>query len=306
MKKYLILVNDEKDKGFQLTRSISAYLSDRGAECSYMKISRNESLCLMDGKESPDCVITLGGDGTFVQAASHKELISVPMLGINLGNMGYLAEVEKDHIFPSLDRLLKGDYKIESRMMLKGAYFSGMNDGTSGHGSGKENMPEIEGKDDSLKKEEKNRLALNDIVITRYGSLRAVRYELYVNGRLLNTYDADGIIISTPTGSTGYSLSAGGPIVEPTARLILINPICPHTLNTRAIVLDSGDSVRVKVAGRGFSPEHEALVCFDGGSTELLKPFDEVEVTCADVEAKLIKLREESFLDILSKKMRDK
>ena len=225
-------------------------------------------------------MITLGGDGTFIQAASHAARAGIPMLGVNLGNVGYLTEVEKDHIFPALDKLIAGRYGIESRMMLKGTYRN------------------AEGA--------KEKLALNDIVISRYGSLRAIRYELYVNNRLLNSYDADGMILSTPTGSTGYNLSAGGPIVEPTARLILVNPICPHTLNTRAIVLSADDTIRVRVVGGRFPQEFEAGVSSDGAGFDKLKALDEVTVSSAQAEAKMIRFGQESFLDILSRKMKDR
>ncbi len=280
MKDCYLIVNEEKDKGFAFTESITGYLKERGVSAVSRRITRDEEISF-EGEEKPDCIITLGGDGTFIQAASHAAAREIPMLGVNLGNLGYLTEVERENVFPALDRLIAEDYGIENRMMLRGSYSSA--DGR-----------------------EKVRFALNDIVISRYGKIRAVRYELYVNNRLLNSYDADGIIVSTPTGSTGYSLSAGGPIVEPTARLILVNPICPHTLNTRAIVLSPDDVIKVRVLGGRFSQEYEACVSCDGGETDTLRESAEVLICCADIEAKLIKLREESFLDILSRKIKDR
>ncbi len=280
MKYIQIIVNEEKDEGLVLTGSIKEYLKKRGTEAESRLVTRNEVLCFDTGR-LPECVITLGGDGTFIQAASKAAESGIPIFGINLGNVGYLTEVERDNIYPALDRLLEGRYMTENRMMLKGSCIT----------------------EDSV---EESRLALNDIVISRHGSLRAVRYELFVNNRLLNTYDADGMIVSTPTGSTGYNLSAGGPIVEPTARMILVNPICPHTLNTRAIVLSADDTVRVRTVGGRFPQEYEAEVSYDGGRTARLKPCQEVTISCASVEAKLIRLGEESFLDILSRKMKDR
>ena len=279
VKNIQIIVNEEKDRGLILTGSITAYLRERGVEAQSCVVRRNDVLCF-DTDRLPECLITLGGDGTFIQAACKAAESGIPIFGINLGNVGYLTEVEKDNIFPALDRLLSGRYVTENRMMLRGRCVS--------------------------QESAEEGLALNDIVISRHGSLRAVRYELFVNNRLLNTYDADGLIVSTPTGSTGYNLSAGGPIVEPTARLILVNPICPHTLNTRAIVLSADDTVRVRVVGGRFPQEYEAEVSYDGGRNAMLSPRQEVTISCAMVEARLIRLGEESFLDILSRKMRDR
>ena len=129
-------------------------------------------------------------------------------MGINMGTLGYLTEIEVDRIEESLDQILSGHYMLEDRMMLDGIF-----------DDGGENV------------------ALNDIVLSRKGNLRIIHFNVYVNGTLLNSYDADGIVISTPTGSTAYNLSAGGPIVEPTASLIVITPICSHALNTSSIVL---------------------------------------------------------------------
>ena len=276
MKRFHIVVNDEKDKELTVSKGIIDYLKDRGVEASLERIRRDESLPQAYSGDI-DCIITLGGDGTFIQVASRAAGSNIPMLGVNLGTTGYLTEIEKDGIYPALDRVLASEYEIENRMMLSGEYLGG--------------------------EEGWQRFALNDIVITRIGSLRAVSYELIVNGRRLNTYDADGMIVSTPTGSTGYSLSAGGPIVEPTARLIVVNPICPHTLNTRAIVLSADDIIKIRVLGGRFAQEYEAGASCDGGATVCLKAGSEVEIRCAEVETKLLRLGKESFLDHLSRKL---
>ena len=135
-----------------------------------------------------------------------------PLLGINLGTLGYLAEIDKESVFPALDCLMSGKYEIEPRMMLQGRAYRG----------------------NRLLAED---IALNDIVISREDGLRVIHLDNYVNGAYLNTYQADGIILSTPTGSTGYSLSAGGPIVSPAASLFVMTPLAPHTLNSRSIIL---------------------------------------------------------------------
>ncbi|MBQ7564794.1 MAG: NAD(+)/NADH kinase [Lachnospiraceae bacterium] len=277
MKKIHIVVNDEKDKELKVAGRILGFLEARNVKCSLERIRRDESQ-RKPYEADIDCIITLGGDGTFIQVASGAAGSNIPMLGVNLGTTGYLTEVEKDGIEPALERLLASDFEIENRMMLSGE-FRGTEAG------------------------EKQHYALNDVVISRIGSLRAVSFELIVNDRKLNTYDADGMIVATPTGSTGYSLSAGGPIVEPTARLIVVNPICPHTLNTRAIVLSAEDTVRIRVLGGRSPQEYEAGVSCDGGRMAKLGVGSEVEICCAEVETRLIRLGKESFLDLLSRKL---
>nr|MCR5406196.1 NAD(+)/NADH kinase [Lachnospiraceae bacterium] len=188
MKNFLVVSNKEKDPENKVAGSIKEYLDVRECICScrcvtHDNVSRDELEKAVD--EGAECVLVLGGDGTLIQVAGALAGKDIPLLGINLGTLGYLAEVERDHIIPTLERLIEDRYDVEERMMLS-----------------------VETK--GIRQE-----ALNDMVITRLGDLRVVRYRLYVNGRCLTTYEADGIIVSTPTGSTGYNLSAGGPIVEP-------------------------------------------------------------------------------------------
>lgn len=150
---------------------------------------------------------------------------NIPLFGINLGTLGFLAEVDRQSVYPALQKLMEDDYEVEERMMLKGTVYRG---------------EEVLGED----------IALNDIVIGREGHLRVVSFKNYVNGEYLNSYNADGIIISTPTGSTGYSLSAGGPVVSPGASMMIMTPIAPHTMNTRSIIFPAEDVITVEI-GRG-------------------------------------------------------
>ncbi|MCR4739867.1 MAG: NAD(+)/NADH kinase [Lachnospiraceae bacterium] len=280
MKRFHIVANEDSDPSSEVTAKIKEYLGERGCLATSEGIIRDADYGKSLAKEAfeAECILVLGGDGTFIQVAGKNTEGSVPMLGINLGNMGYLTEVEREGIFPTLDRLIAGDFYIEDRMMIEGKCV-------------------INGTHETD-------YALNDIIISRNGSIRIIKYEIYVNDMLLNTYDADGIIISTPTGSTGYNMSAGGPIVEPVAELFVINPICPHTLNTRAIVLSAEDEIRVRVIGGRFLREYEALVSFDGGVNMDLKAGDEVIVKKASVSTRMIRLSKESFLNTLGRKMR--
>ncbi|MCR4806827.1 MAG: NAD(+)/NADH kinase [Lachnospiraceae bacterium] len=276
MNNFLVVSNKEKDPDGEVSRMIQGYLEGKGCSVTLDSVTHgnmHKEELKKAAEEGADCVLVLGGDGTLIQVAGALSAKDIPLLGINLGTLGYLAEIEKDQILPTLDRLIKDDYEIEERMMLS----------TSAGGD--------------------RRDALNDIIITRYGDPRVVRYVIYVNGRCLSTYDADGIIISTPTGSTGYNMSAGGPIVEPNAKLILITPICPHTLNTRAVVLSSDDLISIEVCESKYMREYEACVSCDGVSSIKLAAGKSVDIRKADGVTKIIKMSREGFLDVLSRKL---
>ena len=148
--------------------------------------------------------------------------------------------------------------------------------------------------------------ALNDIVITRSGSMQIIHFHIYVNGQFLNEYNADGVILSTPTGSTGYNMSAGGPIVEPGAKLLVITPICPHTLNTRSVVLSGEDEVVVEMAAWKKDVLFRAEVNFDGGHAAMLRMGDRIRVARSQRTVKIVKISQVSFLEALHKKMSEK
>ena len=145
--------------------------------------------------------------------------------------------------------------------------------------------------------------ALNDIVLGRIGALRILNYDVYVNGSYLNTFSADGIILSTPTGSTAYNLSAGGPIVEPGAQLVVMTPICPHTLNTRSIILSAEDRIEVEVGKLKDGDIAEAEADFDGNAGRVMVSGERMIVTKADVVTRLVKLSRRSFLETLHRKI---
>jgi len=216
MEKFTIITNSVKDKNRSVANKIADYLLSHKKECMVLEAEErreNQPYYYTDVSQIPDdmeCVIVLGGDGTLLQAARDVVDREIPLFGINLGTLGYLAEIEQHNIYPALDRLMSDRFTIERRMMLSGVILR--------------NGQEIA-----------RDMALNDIVISREGPLRVVRFHNYVNDTFLNTYKADGIIISTPTGSTGYSLSAGGPIISPNASMLLMTPLAPHALNTRSI-----------------------------------------------------------------------
>ncbi len=272
MRTFHVMTNADKDRDCAVTKRICAYLEQKGCTCSYEVLKKDMSSAAFSGDGKRECVIVSGGDGTMIQAA---DLVagSVPMVGVNLGTLGFLEEIEVEHLEEMLDRLVSDDFEIEERMMLTGA-------GTNGQ----------------------SYHALNDIVISRSGSLRVLNLEIYVNDLLLGVYTADGMIVSTPTGSTAYNLSAGGPIVEPDAAAILLTPICPHNLNSRAIVLSADDVVRIRIGENEYENEAIAAASFDGCREIKLMPADHITIKRAPIATKLIRMNRESFLKTLSKK----
>jgi len=289
MDNFYVITNQQKDKEFVTTRRIKDYLESHGKQCQISELCRygecpvessyhytNEDLI----PEDTQCILVIGGDGTLIQAARDTLNRQIPLLGINRGTLGYLAEIEQNNLEYALDRLMADQYTVEERMMLEGRVYKKGNQVAEG-------------------------VALNDIVISRYGSLRIIQYQLLVNGANLNEYAADGMIVATPTGSTGYSLSAGGPIVSPSASMTILTPICPHTLNTRSIVLSDTDRIQVKVGpGRSVADE-EVLVTFDGVQGPVLGNGDYVEIEKAKHVTKIIKISNVSFLEVLRNKMRN-
>ena len=283
MDRFYVISNIDRDPNGQAARAACDYLISKGKSCGYGSIDRMElnetsdAFTLSKVPEDTQCVIIMGGDGTIIQAAVYLAKKQIPIIGVNLGRLGFLAEIDKDSVYPALDRIIQGDYFLEERMMLSGTCIS-------------------------LNRESSETLAINDIVFTRSKAMRLLNYEIFVNGRLLTTVSGDGVIVSTPTGSTGYSMSAGGPIVEPDSMVILITPISDHKLNSRPIVLSPDDEIVIKVAESSFMEENPAQVSFDGGVTFNMSVGDEVKIKRAKEITRVIKISKESFLDIISRK----
>lgn len=280
MKKFYIITNPLKDKDFKITDSICRYLREQGRECAADRdfTDSEEPDKAADIPEDCDCVLVLGGDGTLIRAAREVVRKGLPLLGINLGTLGFLTETDTANATEVLERLMKEEYEIEERMMLYGRMLS-----KGGEVSGN--------------------LALNDIVISRSGSLRVVNFKIYVNGEYLHSYNADGVIVSTPTGSTGYSLSAGGPVVEPSASMIILTPICPHSLNTRSIILSSKDQVEIEIGPGRKREKEEAAAVFDGDIEVLMETGDRILIHKAERKTKIVKISKISFLEVLRRKM---
>ncbi|MBD5500244.1 MAG: NAD(+)/NADH kinase [Lachnospiraceae bacterium] len=282
MKNFYIITNECKDPDFEITYRIRDYLVKCGRNCMIRNQGRNNNghtdISLL--KDDVDCVLVLGGDGTLLQAAVDLADLSMPFLGINLGTLGFLAEVNKADIEPALEKLLAGEYEIEKRMMLVGYVY---------------------GPD----QEKDNTRALNDIVITRKGSLQIITFTISVNGQFLHRYSADGIIVATPTGSTGYNLSAGGPVVDPKAQLMVISPICPHSMQHNSIVLSPEDEITITIETGHDGIRQEVEAIFDGSHRVTLFTDDKIVIKRSEKTTGIVKLNKASFLEILHGKMND-
>lgn len=306
MRHFYLILNPMKDGVSQTAAQIQEYLKARGCICRIQGQTEKggelqdqgrppvKTLEDAGGKTSAltsagyrytdacqvpkdtECVITLGGDGTLIQAARDLAGRRIPMLGVNLGNLGYLTQVgRQEEMAGILDELIADQYRLEKRMMLKGSVV----------------------RDGVVLKED---LALNEVVIARREMLRLLKLKIFVNGEALNQYQADGMIVATPTGSTAYNLSAGGPIVEPTARMTILTPICSHALNGRSIVLSSEDRIEIEVLG---NEEEGQSAVFDGDTFIHLKVGDRLRIERSEVETVLVKLKAVSFLDNLRSKL---
>ncbi|MCD8010468.1 MAG: NAD(+)/NADH kinase [Lachnospiraceae bacterium] len=286
MNHFFIITNETKDASFDTTNMIKNYLLKRGKTCYVRKEKRESEVyghntALREVPVDVECVIVLGGDGTLLRAARNLVDLNVPFLGINLGTLGYLTEGDRNSVTDILERVVADEYIQEERMMLYGKILSP--DG------------EVIGEN----------VALNDLTLNRSQSLRIFKFKVYVNGEFLYLYAADGIIISTPTGSTAYNLSCGGPVVEPTAKLFLVTPIAPHSLNNRSLILSSTDRIELEILGSEKDRGTDAgyVASFDGDAFFRLEPGARIIVQRAEQVTKILKLSSMSFLETLRVKM---
>ena len=284
MKKFALLTNYSKDKRLVYTRMIKTYITENGGSywipryISEPDKDGDQRYDFSDMPEDIECVLVLGGDGTLLQAARELLQRHIPLLGINLGTLGFLTSAEKSELPKCLDSVLDDSCSIDERMMLEGVAY---------HGSEKIQM----------------NIALNDVILARAGFSRLVELKIYVNGELLSIYNADGIIVSTPTGSTGYSLSAGGPIIFPQTDVIVITPICPHSLQARSLVVSGEDRIMIEIGRRRKTQKEEAMVTFDGRSAQELETGDRIEIYKAQETTQLIRLKGRSFYQVLQNKI---
>ena len=270
-----------KDPDQKVSNQIIEYIKTKGGTAFnlfeyFPDVERFEDLDFSIIPEDTDCIIVLGGDGTLIRVVRRTRKSDIPLIGVNLGTLGYLCELDSTSLYPAIDKLLNDECTIENRLMIKGYRKDDIN----------------------------GRTALNDIVVHSTGWLAILRINVYVNGEFLATYDGDGVIISTPTGSTGYNLSAGGPIIEPGANILALTPINAHNLNSKGIILKADDVIEVELVPRRSAKDDSAYVSCDGDHFATLKAGERFVIERAVHTIKICKANKQSFLETMSKKMR--
>ena len=237
-------------------------------------MERSEKADYSKLRSKTDYIIIIGGDGTFLHTAHHFFGSDIPLLGINIGHLGFLTEIETNELENALEYLFNGNFSVEKRMILEG----------------------------SIKSDQEkvyHNFALNDFVIHRGSHSRLLGIDLYINGEIVNSYRADGIIIATPTGSTAYSLSSGGPIINPQIRAMIVTPICPHSLFITPMVISDQEKLKIVVSG-----DYSMSFTADGAYNYSIKSKDEIYVQAAERELLFVKLPGRTFYSILHKKMK--
>lgn len=276
-----LIPNIEKDKDLAVTKRLARHLLDKGCIPQLPeKIAELAGLDMYARKEHEiyehtDFIISLGGDGTLLGVGRRASQFNTPILGVNLGTLGFLTAEEKNRAEYAIDKVLMGDYKKEKRMMLE----------TS--------ISTDEGRIDGI-------TALNDICISRGLLYKILEFNVFVNDEYVDTLRADGVIICTPTGSTAYNLSAGGPVLKADAQIIAITPIAPHTLTSRSIVVSADDVVTVEVNPR---EDTAFTISADGQESWSLTGKKVVQIRRARVYTTVMKTNPQNFYDVLRHKL---
>lgn len=282
MKSVAILLNPDKEGAVRLARDLVPWFRERGIRImaehvaavaiDEPSLSRDESELI-----KANFALVMGGDGTLLRASHFMAPAGVPMLAIRYGSFGFLADVEPEDAFSAVEKVLQGEYGLLQRIMIQ-AFVDRGGEKVGGITAG-----------------------LNEVVIAKGPLSRMLRLDTSVSGKYISTYAADGLIVATPTGSTAYSLSAGGPLVAPGLNTIIITPICPHTLNARSLLVASSETVEIAV-GSGYG--EEVMLTVDGQLGIPLQHGDRISVREADFRAKLISLDGTSFYDKLQTRLR--
>lgn len=274
-----LILNTGKEAAFPLAEKVLNwfdehkinYLLEKSAANRFNNINGVDYQKL---RQSADYIILFGGDGTFLHTAHHFIGTDIPLLGINIGGLGFLTEIETNEIIQALTSVYENKYEIEKRMLLDCRIFR------------------------EAKQVSRTR-ALNDFAVNRAAAASTINIKIYIDGEFVNSYRGDGVIISTPTGSTAYSLSAGGPIINPVVRAVLITPVCPHTLNVRPIVISEQEEIKLELEGE----DEKMTAVSDGHYSHSLKADDSIVISAAKEEVSLIKLAGRNFYNILHKKL---
>ncbi len=280
MKKITLMPNPYRDRGYQITRAVEQLLGKEGAEvkiCLPFHVDRSHEIphelhlvSMEEALRNCEGLICFGGDGTILHAARLVGNRDIPLLGINTGSMGFMAELESNEL-ELVTKLVKGGYSIDRRMMLR------VEVRRTGHKIFEDH-------------------ALNDAVITKGAVARVIQMNISCDGQEAMGFDGDGVVLCTPTGTTAYSMSAGGPIVEPSAENIVVTPICAHSMRERSLVLSKQRTVVTKIGRIG---KRSAFLSVDGGKAFRLSADDEVIITAASRTVKLLRVKNTSFYSVL-------
>jgi NAD+ kinase len=279
IKKIGIIANIEKEKSAPCTVQLRDWAIKQGIEVFLEegiagKIGDDKGLDRRELASRVDLLVVLGGDGTILRTVRFVSEYDIPIVGINLGEFGYLTEVNLNEMYSALELIVKGEYQTEKRMMLDITIYLGT---------------------ETIRQES----ILNDMVITRGNLSRILNLETMVNERYLTTFRADGIIISTPTGSTAYSLSAGGPIVFPEADSFIINPICAFTLTNRPIIIPDDAEIKVIM----WTKEQGAMLTLDGQVSYTMKSGDSITIKKSRYVTNLVSSPHRDYMEILRTKL---
>ena len=280
MKSCGIITKKNKPEALSLARDIAGWLSARGVKVLVEKevaeqIGHPDHIHRDGIPARADLLIVLGGDGTLLSVARLSGVESIPVLGINLGGLGFLTEISKEETFPVLEKIMAGDFETEQRLMLKATILR---------------RGEIIGES----------TVLNDIVINKGVLARIIDMETHIDGAYLTTFKADGLILATPTGSTAYSLAAGGPIVYPSLNSIIVNPICPHTITNRPLVVPDTSTVKIILK----TADQNVHITLDGQVGMPLQGGDVVEAHKAPGHIQLIRSPYKTYFELLRTKLR--
>ena len=276
-----IVSNIDKDHNYDFARRAAAYIVAKGsvavADQSYQdSILGQDPNINISGYDECALIFSIGGDGTFLSAVHEHYSKDIPIIGVNLGSIGFLTEIQPEQFEDSLDRILRGEYIVENRIQLQVI---------------------VKDKDGQLKG---SGLCLNDAVIARGFLLHVLTVDLFIDGDYVERLSGDGVILSTPTGSTAYSLAAGGPIVKPELNVFLVTPICPHTLHNRSYVVTEDSVVEIRLKDFHEQP----LLSLDGRNDISLSPLDCVYVSKSDHPMKIAKLGYSNFSQTIRQKIR--
>ncbi|MFH1096866.1 MAG: NAD(+)/NADH kinase [Candidatus Desantisbacteria bacterium] len=275
-----LIVNIKRPDAFRVAREVISFLTKNGDHLVVMDMKAAVAMEYeklgVDSIEMQgvDLILAMGGDGTMLHTVRMIEGKSIPILGINLGSLGFLTEVTEEELYSTLTNILQGHYQIEKRMMLSIKIIRQ----TSTLATFK---------------------ALNEAVVAESEIARMINLKVFIDAEYLTTYRADGLIISTPTGSTGYSLAAGGAIVVPRMKVLMLTPVCPHTLTARPMIIPENSKITVEVISSG-----QSILTIDGQQTYSLEFADRIEIERAAEETCLIKPQQCGFYEVLRNKLK--